>query len=128
MTFFLKNEVHDRSQSFFKQPKELRGTNKRDRKPKTRIKPISDKKKEANKIYEKVVSVWAETREKLDGFKCQYPDCKNRADSRPHHAKGRIGKLLYDPKLFRAVCKFHHRFLHENPAIGYSSGLMIKRI
>lgn len=125
MTILLKGQVHDRSANFLK-------NESKPQKPKTRqrIKPVSTKRMEANKIYEKIKRQWKKEREAIDLFRCQFvaengSRCRRRASDSPHHTKRR-GKYLLCPETFMAVCQAHHRFIEENGKWSVSKGYLIR--
>ena len=41
-----------------------------------------------------------------------------------HHKRGRDGLLLFDSRHFLAVCRVHHRRIHDNPAEAMRLGFM----
>jgi hypothetical protein len=53
---------------------------------------------------------------------CQYPGCSSRAEDLHHKAKR--GKFLNDTTQFMAVCRYHHDFIHQNPAISRYNGYL----
>lgn len=57
----------------------------------------------------------------------QFPNCTSR-EVTLHHAKGRIGKLLYDPTYFRSLCVEHHRWVEEHPVEAKEMGLSVSRL
>ena len=87
------------------------------------IKKVSDKRKELNKIYEKVrIEVLSEAK-----FKCFIDECKNVANTVEHLA-GRVGyyddyarenniPLLIDKRFLRACCLVHNGELETNPEL-----------
>ena len=87
------------------------------------IKKVSDKRKELNKIYEKVrIEVLSEAK-----FKCFIDGCKNVANTVEHLA-GRVGfyddyarenniPLLIDKRFLRACCLVHNGELESNPEL-----------
>ena len=87
------------------------------------IKKVSDKRKELNKIYEKVrIEVLSEAK-----FVCFIPGCKNVANTIEHLA-GRIGyyddlarenniPLLIDKRFLKPCCLAHNGELETNPKL-----------
>lgn len=132
----LLGQPHDRTENFLRvstpSDKRIHSRIPKGIKSRQRIKPVSDKRRNDNKLYEKAKREWRKEREAIDGFKCEFTNlgdrCKRKSDRNPHHAKGRVGKLLYDKVFWKALCRYHHKFIHDNPKIGYDLGLMIKRI
>lgn len=41
-----------------------------------------------------------------------------------HHTRGRAGKLLTDPRHFKAVCRKAHNWIHAHPALARALGLL----
>ena len=76
---------------------------------KTRLHPISAKRRRVSAIYKGL-------REKflIENPACKV--CKSQPSSQIHHKAGRIGDKLNDVKDFLAVCFFCHRKIHDNPA------------
>lgn len=56
------------------------------------------------------------------GLACDVDDC-HRPASDVHHVRGR-GKLLNETKYWKAVCRHHHRQIHDNPEWARSVGLL----
>ena len=108
----------------------------------TRLKPVSKKRREQNKEY-------ARRREE---FLKNYPYCKVCQDlgmvgdmigccgpegswikhlpviaTEVHHMAHREGKLLLDARFFLPVCKSHHRFIHDNPEWAKQNGYLLPR-
>lgn len=75
------------------------------------INNVSEKRKEENKVLEKV---------KAEVLKehpvCQFPDCTKKSVD-VHHSEGRIGKNLTDKKKMKALCRGHHVFCELNPKL-----------
>jgi hypothetical protein len=44
-----------------------------------------------------------------------------------HHKKGRLGSLLLDERFWLPVSLVGHTYIHNNPALSYEQGWMIKR-
>jgi len=59
--------------------------------------------------------------------RCEVKGC-NRVSEDVHHKKGRIGKLLYNEKYFRSVCRFHHTEIEMNPDWAIKNGYSLKRL
>lgn len=53
-------------------------------------------------------------------------DVEAREATSLHHQKGRAGWLLVDCRWFKSTCSDCHRFIHENPTIARSLGLLAK--
>lgn len=77
-------------------------------KPRTRIKPVSDKQKARNAEYSKLRKAFLEERKV-----CQMPGCKKAPDD-IHHKRGRKGKNLTDTSTWAALCREHHDYCHQN--------------
>lgn len=56
---------------------------------------------------------------------CMIDGCTGK--STLHHAKGRIGKLLYDRKYFRNLCWKHHSYAETHPQWAYENGYSVLR-
>jgi hypothetical protein len=54
------------------------------------------------------------------------PDCRGAA-SQTHHRKGRDGDLVDNPEFLLAVCWACHNHIHQNPAMSYERGWMLRR-
>ncbi len=54
---------------------------------------------------------------------CQHPGCMS-ASRDVHHKKGRIGELLTNKRHFLAVCRPHHRHIHDHPSEARHNGLL----
>lgn len=90
-------------------------------KPKAKIKPISDKRKELNKEYSRV-------REKfLLGRWCAYHGSPC-IPTEVHHGAGKIGDLLTDVRYFVAVCREAHRIIEERPKWAKEQGFSFDRL
>jgi hypothetical protein len=87
------------------------------------MKPISDRRKEANKEYAKLKRAW---RKDPANQVCHFPGCTRRAEPNPHHVFGR-SFLLNVVKHWRAVCFLHHRFIHDNPNEARAAGLLAQK-
>ncbi len=101
--------------------------------PRSKVKPVSDKRKEGNKVYEKEKRIWRKERIEADGYlRCEYVDddgvrCAKEADNNPHHRKRRHGALLCDREWFMAVCLFpHHRHIEDNIEESEKKGYIIR--
>ena len=96
---------------------------------------LPDPKKEAKKIPIKSVKRTAEEKlykkvkkEYLTAhLKCEVKGCRNVSED-IHHKKGRIGKLLYNPKYFLAVCRDHHMEIELNPIEAKEKGYSLSRL
>ena len=93
-------------------------------KPKAPIKKVSDKRKELNKEYFKLV----------ERFKIDNPNCIakinehcTRLTDDPHHKKGR-GKYLLDVSLWVPVCRSCHQYIEQNPLDAIKRGLSFSRL
>ncbi len=62
------------------------------------------------------------------GFQCEArtPKCEGRLHQ-VHHRKGRDGELIDNLDLLLGVCVWCHSYIHENPAISYERGWLVKR-
>lgn len=57
---------------------------------------------------------------------CEYPGCSQASDVSPHHLRGR-GRLLCDMRFWKALCREHHRFVHDNIEEARQLGLLCER-
>ena len=101
---------------------ESKSNNKTEIKRTKRIKPISDKRKEENKIYSKL---------RID-FLSQPQNKKCPITGKPttdiHHMKGRIGKLLNDTTYWIALSREGHRYVEDNPKWAKENGYTLHRL
>ena len=96
-----------------------------DKKPKTYSKPLkrtpikkmSDKTAKLNKVYSVACKQF-----KKDNPRCQYEDCRS-ATQDVHHIAGR-GVNLLNQSTWMAVCRGHHRYIHDNPKESRESGYL----
>lgn len=96
----------------------------------TRVKPVSDKRREINLVYERAVRQWRAFRTKLDGFQCQYVydsgrRCQKKAHKRPHHIKRR-GPYLCDLRWFMATCLPHHDHIEKHGKESERKGYIVR--
>ena len=54
---------------------------------------------------------------------CEVIDCLNRS-TEIHHLRGRAGNLITDERYLLAICRDHHRFIHDNPKKARAMGLL----
>lgn len=59
--------------------------------------------------------------------RCGFPGGCTQPASDVHHRKGRVGVLLLDVTKWSALCRPHHGFLTEHPAIAYEMGMSERR-
>lgn len=85
------------------------------------IKKESEKKKEANKVYQKVRAEYMKFHPV-----CEFPGCKEKARD-IHHKAGKIGELFTDANHFMALCREHHSLIELNPAWAKQQGYSISR-
>ena len=99
------------------------------KKPKKGVPPVSEKRKEINKDYERVVRLWRMQRMQIDKFQCEFvrdgERCKKKAHRSPHHKKRR-GKFLLDNSTFLAVCMEHHDWIEQNGKEAEKLGYLIR--
>jgi hypothetical protein len=90
----------------------------------TPLKRRSSKENARLRRYEKARANVAER----SGFRCEArtPKCVGTLHQ-VHHRKGRDGDLVDDETLLLGVCIFCHSYIHENPAISYQQGWLVKR-
>lgn len=92
----------------------------KERKPKKRINPFSDKKLEALAKYRPLRDKYLS-----DNPTCQVDYCEN-PTTNLHHKAGRNGELLYDVRYFMACCsECHPQRIHENPEWAREKGYII---
>jgi hypothetical protein len=77
-------------------------------KAKTRIKPVSDKQADRNEVYMGIRNMFL----KFNPRCCVHLHCRA---TQVHHAKGRIGDLLYDVRYFKGVCDAGHHWIELHP-------------
>jgi 5-methylcytosine-specific restriction endonuclease McrA len=84
----------------------------------TRLKPISDKRRALLREYTKL------RREFLDlNPICQV--CGNKRSFDIHHKQGRFGRRLLDTTLWVAACRTCHRKIHDHPGEARDKGHLI---
>lgn len=91
-------------------------------KPRTPIKPVSDKQAKLNRIYGV-----AATKFKEDHPVCQVEGCILAATD-VHHKAGRIGEKLLDQRTWLAVCRAHHLQIESNPEWAKKNGYSENRL
>jgi hypothetical protein len=94
--------------------------NKKPKKKKKHISPVSKKRAEELATYRKVRDKYLK-----EHPICEVDDCNNPSDH-IHHMNGRTGKRLYDDEFFMAVggcC--HPKRIHENPAWSRENGYLV---
>lgn len=92
--------------------------------PRQRVKPVSDKRKELNKEYFKLV----------EQFKKDNPECKAKVNGNctkitddPHHRKGR-GEYLLDVSTWLPVCRNCHIYIENHPKEAKAKGWSESRL
>ncbi len=99
----------------------------------SKIKPVSDKRKEENKQYVLANQFWFNLYPT-----CQFKGCQSPTDS-IHHKMGRIGylddwardngiSLLIDIRKFMSTCADHHTYIEEHPEFAKKEGYSENRI
>jgi len=83
----------------------------------TRINPVSDKRKTRLKIYYHVRNEYL-----TDRTKCEVCNKRNSMDI--HHIAGRLGDKLNDKTNFLAVCRPCHNWIHENGKAAREQGYL----
>ena len=91
---------------------------KQEKKPKTKIAPISKKRSKENKEYNTLREVF------LTGKICPVTGQKA---TEVHHKAGRTGKLYLDVRYWLAVSREGHRKIEENPEWAKENGYSLKR-
>lgn len=86
------------------------------------IKKESEKKKDLNKIYQKVRAEYLKYHPV-----CEFKECKEKARD-IHHKAGKVGELFTDPNHFMACCREHHSLIELNPAWAKQQGYSISRL
>lgn len=84
---------------------------------------VSDKRKEQNALYLKMLAKW------LPGKRCEV--CRDNGIKRDaqqcHHKKGRENDLLLEQKYWLPVCSECHRFITDNSAWAIQEGYSLPR-
>lgn len=86
----------------------------------TRLNPISKKRREQNKDYSKVRKAYMTAHPK-----CELCNKANASDI--HHKAGRWKERLTDATNFMALCRECHEHIHKNPGWAYGNGYLLKR-
>lgn len=86
---------------------------------KTRLRPISAKRRRVGAIYTKV-----RIQHLLKNPMCKV--CQRSPSSQIHHMAGRVGDKLNDVKDFLAVCFNCHRRIHDNPAWAVKNKYLVR--
>jgi hypothetical protein len=83
-------------------------------KQRTRIRPVSSRRRKALAIYAKIKRVWL----------ANHPWCEvtGIAATEVHHRRGRIGTLLIDTRFWMAVSFRVHRLIHDHPTTARAEG------
>lgn len=84
-------------------------------KPRTRIKPVSDKQKARNAEYSKLRKAFLEENPRCAIF-------HHLPSDQVHHVSGRIGDLFLDTSRWLAVSAEGHRQIHDHPAWAKAQG------
>jgi hypothetical protein len=81
---------------------------------KIRIRPVSDRRRKALAIYEKIKRVWL----------ANHPTCEVSGEpaTEVHHRRGRIGTLLIDTRFWMPVSRAVHGLIHRQPATARTEG------
>jgi len=87
-----------------------------------RIKSVSDKKLVELAEYRVVRDQYLKDHPICEFYTC---DCR---EVELHHGKGKIGKLLTNPKYFKALCREHHVFVELKPIEAKELGLSFNRL
>lgn len=95
--------------------------------------PISKPKKnyKINIVSEKRKTELAEYRKERKSYLSLHPICQvcNISETTEiHHKKGKIGKLLYNPLYFLAVCRPCHNKIENNPEWSKENGYSLNRL
>jgi hypothetical protein len=86
---------------------------------KTRLRPISAKRRRVGAIYTKIRQEYL-----TENPICQVCHCSS--SSQIHHMAGRVGSKLNDVKDFLAVCFNCHRRIHDNPAWAVANKFLVR--
>lgn len=113
------------------QPKPI----KSEKKPRNCLRSVSKKRQKELTIYaiarkeyleEHPICEWCDTEHDLGGT--PFPAPCTKPSTNVHHSGGRIGKRVYDKKLFKACCDEHGGpFPHDNAAEAYAQGFSVER-
>lgn len=101
-----------------KKPKKSGQTSKGKQK-KSHIKPISDKRAEELAKYREVRAEYKKAHPQ-----CEVLGCTKKGQDL-HHKNERHGKRVYDSEYFMSVCRYHHRWIHENPKEAREMGYLV---
>jgi len=92
--------------------------------PKKKISSVSEKRKQALKIYAVLKKEWAKKHRHC--IPCLHEGRHTKAESYPHHMRGR-GNLLNEVRWWLAVCKTHHQLIENNRAWAKQKGYLLSR-
>lgn len=95
---------------------------KKEKNPKAKIKPRSDKRAKQEREYSKKRLAYL----KANPI-CKFKGCRLEATT-VHHSKGRIGKLLTDERHFIGLCMEHHEYIELNPNFAKANGYSKSRL
>lgn len=93
---------------------------RREKKKRKRIAPISESKKLDLKLYKQA----------REDYLNENPFCERchvKHSDQIHHQKGRISSLLYNKRYFLAVCDTCHKHIELNPLESLKMGWSVKR-
>lgn len=85
----------------------------------TRLRPMSDKRRAESRLYFAQRSVFLTARPA-----CEV--CKAKPSRDVHHAAGRIGGNYLDEGTWLAVCRGCHDEIHRNPSAAREAGLIVR--
>ena len=95
-----------------------------------RIQPVSEREKVRKREYMKVKREYFKTHQKCEAcLLVMAVDTERqcfgvRSATSIHHVRGRLGKLLSEPRFWKAVCDPCHTFIHANPSLARALGLL----
>lgn len=92
--------------------------------PVKRIKSVSGNQVLMNRLY---LRERANFMLKHEVCQCGIPGCTIKSTD-IHHKAGRVGKNLYDPENFLAVCRNCHNYIEMNPLWAKETGYSLSRI
>ena len=98
---------------------------KKSKQPKSKIKPVSEKRSKELTIYHSLKESWL-SRPENRYCAVKTGDCLGQA-TEVHHKKGRENLLLLDQKYWLPICRNCHRFITDNSRWAINAGWSVER-